>query len=119
MSTSREAFFDGRFVDGPFLKRFVIVCGLVPAALLAWDGYRHQLGVNDVNFAIRTTGLLGLGFLMLSLLVTPLRQLTGWNVLIAPRRNLGVFGFAYILAHVALFVVLDRDLSLASTEQFL
>ena len=38
-----------------------------------WDALQHQLGVNEVNFAIRTTGLLGLVLLVLSLLVTPLR----------------------------------------------
>ena len=40
MSTS-EALFDGRFG-----KRLVTVCGLVPAALLVWDAYHDQLGVN-------------------------------------------------------------------------
>ena len=29
-----------------------------------WDAYRGQLGVNEVNFAIRTTGMLGLVFLI-------------------------------------------------------
>src|SRR2546430_831882 len=77
-------------VDGKFAKRFVIACGLVPGALLLWDAFHHNLGVNQVNFAIRTTGLVGLVFLTLSLAVTPLRRLTGLNVLISARRNLGV-----------------------------
>src|SRR2546429_444553 len=63
MSTSKLA-------DGPFLKRFVIACAVVPGALLALDAYHHNLGVNDVNYAIRSTGMLGLVFLSLSLLVT-------------------------------------------------
>jgi hypothetical protein len=67
----------GPLIDSKFAKRFVMVCGAVPALLLAWDAYRHQLGVNGVNFAIRTTGMVGLVFLMLSLVVTPLRRLTG------------------------------------------
>src|SRR5687767_1073093 len=88
----------GPLIDGRFAKRLVIACGAVPGLLLAWDAYRGQLGVNEVNFAIRTTGLLGLVFLPLSLAVTPLRRLTGWATLIAVRRNLGVFGFLYIAA---------------------
>ena len=44
-------------VDAKFAKLLVLVNGLVPSALLVWDAYRHQLGVNEVNFAIRTTGL--------------------------------------------------------------
>jgi ferredoxin-NADP reductase/DMSO/TMAO reductase YedYZ heme-binding membrane subunit len=105
----------GRLLDARFAKRLVLVNGLVPLALLAWDAYHHQLGVNEVNFAIRTTGLLGLVFLVLSLLVTPLRRLTGWNTLIAIRRNLGVFGFFYIALHFAIFFAFDRAGSVSST----
>lgn len=97
------------FVDGPFLKRFVILCGVVPGVLLAFDAIRGNLGVNSVNYAIRSTGMIGLVFLTLSLLVTPLRQLTNWNVLISARRNLGVYGFGYILAHFLIFFWYDRD----------
>jgi len=104
-------------VNGPFVKRFVIACGLVPAALLVLDAFRGQLGVNEVNYAIRTTGLVGLVFLVASLAITPLKRITGWSVSIAARRNLGVFAFAYILAHFVIFVVWDRDLSLSSTAR--
>lgn len=104
-----------RIVDNRFAKRLVILNGLVPAALLVWDAWRHQLGVNDINFAIRTTGKVGLVLLVASLLVTPLRKLTGWQTLIAVRRNLGVLGFAYIAAHFAIFFLWDQDGSLRDT----
>ena len=54
-----------RLVDNQFAKWLVIANAMVPAVLLVWDGYRHQLGVNEVNFAIRTTGLIGLALLVL------------------------------------------------------
>lgn len=110
MSTSKV-------IDGPYLKKFVIACGLVPAALLAIDACRGDLGANAVNDAIRSTGMLGLVFLMLSLLISPLRRLTGWHVLISGRRNLGVFGFLYILAHFTIYFLLDRGADIASTFQ--
>ncbi len=103
------------FLDGAFLKRFVIMCGIVPGALLAYDALRGNLGVNSINYAIRSTGMIGLVFLTLSLLVTPLRQLTKWNVLISARRNLGVYGFGYILAHFLIFFWYDRDADVGST----
>ena len=105
----------GRVIDARFAKRLVLINGLVPAALLAWDAYRHQLGVNEVNFAIHTTGMIGLVLVVLSLLVTPVRKLTGWNVLIAIRRNLGVLGFCYLVLHFAIFFAFDREASIAST----
>ena len=104
-----------KLVDAKFAKRLVVVNGLVPAAVLVWDAYQHQLGVNEVNFAIRTTGLVGLVLLVSSLLVTPLRKLTGWNTLIAVRRNLGVLGFSYIATHFAIFFWFDREASVSST----
>ncbi len=102
-------------IDTRFAKRLAIANGLVPAALLLWDAYRHQLGVNDVNFAIRTTGMIGLVLLTLSLVVTPLRAVTGWNRLIAVRKNLGLLGFFYIAAHFAIFFLFDRERSVTST----
>jgi ferredoxin-NADP reductase/DMSO/TMAO reductase YedYZ heme-binding membrane subunit len=114
-STSALANTRAPIVDGALAKRFVIACGLVPASLLAIDAWRGQLGVNDVNFAIRTTGLLGLVFLTLTLVITPLRRLTGANWLIAARRNLGVLGFAYIAAHFVIFFAFDRALDVGST----
>ena len=102
-------------IDARFAKRLAIVNGCVPLAILGWDALNHQLGVNDVNFAIRTTGLIGLVCLVLSLVVTPLRRLTGWTKLIAIRRNLGVLGFTYIAIHFAIFFLWDRQGSVSST----
>ncbi len=102
-------------VDGKLAKWFVIVGGLVPGALLLWDAQHGQLGVNDVNFAIRSTGMVGLVFMTLSLVITPLRKLTGWSWLLSARRNLGVYGFLYILAHFTIFWLYDRGGSITST----
>jgi ferredoxin-NADP reductase/DMSO/TMAO reductase YedYZ heme-binding membrane subunit len=109
MSTSEHV------LDTRFSKRLVIVNAAVPALLLGWGAYRHQLGVNDVNFAILTTGLMGLVLITLALVITPLRALTGWNRLIAVRRNLGVLGFLYIAAHFTIFFLFDRGGSVGST----
>jgi ferredoxin-NADP reductase/DMSO/TMAO reductase YedYZ heme-binding membrane subunit len=108
MSTSKV-------VDGRFAKWLVIVNGLVPFGLLVYDAFAHQLGVNEVNFAIRTTGLVGLVLLVLSLVITPLRKLTGWSQLISVRRNLGVLGFFYIALHFTIFFWWDRDHDIGST----
>ena len=76
-----------------------------------WCGTRTGISSasTSVNFAIRTTGLIGLVFITLSLAITPLRALTGWNRLIAMRRNLGVLGFVYLAAHFADLLLFDRE----------
>ena len=104
-----------KLIDGTFTKRLVIINALVPVAILVWDGLHDKLGINWINFLIRSTGLLGLVFLTLSLLITPIRRLTGWNILIAPRRQLGLFGFFYIASHFTIFWLYDRDGSISDT----
>jgi ferredoxin-NADP reductase/DMSO/TMAO reductase YedYZ heme-binding membrane subunit len=101
--------------DASFARWFAGVCGLVPLAILVWDALHDRLGVNGVNYAIRTTGLLGLVFLTLALAITPLRKLVSAPVLIAARRNLGLLGFGYIALHFLIYFWWDRDRSLTST----
>ncbi len=101
--------------DIGFAKFVLLVNGLVPGALLLWDAYHGQAGANPVNYAIRTTGLLALIFLSLSLLVTPLRKITGLNWLFHFRRLLGLYAFFYALAHFSIFFVLDRELNVRDT----
>lgn len=101
--------------DLRFAKFVVLVNGLVPGVLLLWDVYRGHAGANPVNYAIRTTGLLTLIFLTLTLTVTPLRKTTGLQWLFHFRRRLGLLAFFYALAHFAIFFIFDRDLSLQGT----
>lgn len=101
--------------DTHFIKFLVLVNAGVPALLLAWDAGHHQLGANPVNFAELTTGMLTLVFLMLTLLVTPLRKITGWNWLIFSRRTLGLYAFFYGCAHFSIFFAFDRSFSVSST----
>jgi methionine sulfoxide reductase heme-binding subunit len=101
--------------DLRFAKLLVPVNAAVPAALLGWDAWHHQLGANPVNFAILTTGMSALVFLMLTLAVTPLRKITGLNWIIFSRRTFGLCAFFYACAHFLIFFGLDRAFSVSST----
>lgn len=101
--------------DIRFVKFLILVNAAVPGVLLAWDAGRHQLGANPVNFAILTTGIMALIFLMLTMLVTPLRKMTGWNWLFFSRRTFGLYAFFYALAHFSIFFAFDRSFSVSST----
>ena len=93
----------------PFARWGLIINLLIPLGLLIWDATQHKLGVNSVNFAIHTTGLIAILYLLLSLVVTPLRAITKLNWLIQFRRSLGVYAFFYgACAPVDLFLVGSR-----------
>lgn len=101
--------------DLRFAKLLVLVNCAVPAAVLGWDAWHHQLGANPVNYAILTTGLMALIFLVLTMAVTPLRKITGLNWIIFSRRTLGLYAFFYALMHFLIFFFLDRQGSVSST----
>src|SRR6266480_3087295 len=69
---------------------------------------RKQVGANPLEFVTRTTGMLTLVFLLVSLAVTPLRRITGLNWLTRFRRMLGLFAFFYGSLHLMTYVSFDR-----------
>lgn len=98
-----------------YYRNLVILAGLGPLLMLGWDAWHDQLGANGVNNALHITGILSLVFLFISLLITPVRAITGWNSIIAYRRALGLYGFAYAAIHFVIYVALDRMGSVSST----
>ncbi|HQU93143.1 MAG TPA: protein-methionine-sulfoxide reductase heme-binding subunit MsrQ [Pyrinomonadaceae bacterium] len=97
--------------DVRFYKILIAVNALIPLGLLAYDGWRGQLGANPIEFFLRTAGVLTLVFLLFTLAVTPLRKLFVWNSLIKYRRMLGLFAFFYGTLHLVTYSVFDRSLS--------
>ena len=98
-----------------FTKVVIFVNALVPLVLLLWDVYHHNVGANPQEFAIRTTGMLTLVFLSLTVAITPLRKIFGSNVIVKFRRMLGLFAFFYGFLHLTTYVWFDRLFNLRST----
>ena len=98
--------------DIKFNKILLFINSLVPLALLSWDAWRGNLGANPVEFFLRTTGVLTLIFLLVTLSVTPLRKYFGWNDLVKFRRMLGLYAFFYALLHLVTYGIFDKSLSL-------
>src|SRR5262245_21159503 len=71
-------------------------------------GYAGSLGADPLREITNVTGLWALRFLCLTLLITPLRRITGWNPLVRFRRPLGLFAFFYGTLHLLVFIVFDR-----------
>ena len=100
--------------DTRFAKLVLLVNGLVPLTLLLWDVYHKRVGANPLEFVTRTTGMLTLVFLVVSLAVSPLRRITGLNWLIRFRRMLELFAFFYGSLHLMTYIAFDRFLHLTT-----
>jgi sulfoxide reductase heme-binding subunit YedZ len=100
-----------------FPKLVIFINSLIPLALLLWDLYRKQVGPNPLDFATKTTGMLTLIFLSLTVAVTPLRKIFGINALVKYRRMLGLFAFFYGALHLLTYVWFDRLFNLKSVGQ--
>jgi sulfoxide reductase heme-binding subunit YedZ len=70
----------------------------------------NDLGANPLEMLTDHTGQWTLRFLLLGLLITPLRELTGWVSLIRYRRLIGLFAAFYATAHMALWLFIDQQL---------
>jgi sulfoxide reductase heme-binding subunit YedZ len=68
------------------------------------------LGADPVREIIHRCGKTALNLLLITLLVTPVRELAGWPHLIRLRRMLGLFAFFYALLHLVSYVWLDQGL---------
>lgn len=100
-----------------FPKLVIFMNALIPLALLLWDVYRKQVGPNPLEFATRTTGMLTLIFLSLTIAVTPLRKIFGINSLVKYRRMLGLFAFFYGALHLLTYIWFDRLFNFISVGQ--
>jgi sulfoxide reductase heme-binding subunit YedZ len=98
-----------RFVGKPLV---FLLC-LVPAALVVGDafGITGQLSANPVEDILDRFGNWAIRLIMITLAVTPLRRITGWNWLARFRRMLGLFTFFYALMHFLTWLLLDRGLA--------
>lgn len=90
------------------LKPLVFVVSLGPVVWLVWAAFTGQLSANPLSDLTNETGVWTLRFLCITLLVTPLRRLTGWNALIRFRRMTGLFAFFYGTLHFLTYAIVDR-----------
>jgi methionine sulfoxide reductase heme-binding subunit len=104
------------FIPPRWLRPLAFAAALVPAvwvvAAIASDFFSgtRLLGSNPIKEAEHFTGRWVLRFLVLTLAVTPVRQLMGWNWLQKYRRMLGLFAFFYATLHLLIYFLLDLEL---------
>ena len=89
-------------------KVVVFLTCLAPFGWLVVRALTGRLGINPVEDLELTTGIWALRFLVATLLVTPVRRLSGWNRIVQYRRMLGLFTFFYASVHFAIYVGVDQ-----------
>ena len=101
-----------RFVGKPVV---FLLC-LLPASFVVTDAFEltGRLGANPVEEILDRFGNWGLRMIMITLAVTPLRRITGWNWLARFRRMLGLFAFFYVLTHFLTWLILDQGVLLSA-----
>jgi sulfoxide reductase heme-binding subunit YedZ len=95
------------------IKALVFFLALLPFLRMAWL-VAQGVPVDPLEFLTRGTGDWTLYFLCITLAVTPLRRLSGWNWVIKLRRMLGLYAFFYALLHFVTFFWFDHFFDIAA-----
>jgi sulfoxide reductase heme-binding subunit YedZ len=95
------------------LKPLLYLAAVLPCAWIGLALASGRVDGDQVKFIQHVTGTTVLVTLFLTLAVTPLRRLRGWNELIRARRLIGLTAFWYALLHFLTYVVFDQSLSVA------
>lgn len=97
-----------------WIKAALFVLALLPLARLVVGVFMRHLGANPTEVVLRTLGDWTLIFLCITLAVTPLRKITGWNWLLRLRRMSGLYAFFYAVMHFASYIGLDQAFDAAT-----
>jgi sulfoxide reductase heme-binding subunit YedZ len=89
-------------------KPMVFLLSAAPGVLLAWNFYAGNLSFNPIEDITHTTGRWALRFTLVTLAVTPVRQLTRFKGVIRYRRMLGLWAFFYASCHFMIYLGLDH-----------
>ena len=100
------------------LKPVVFLAALGPVTWLIWAALTNNLSANPLSDLTIETGTWTLRFLCITLAMTPLRRLTGWNAVIRFRRMTGLFAFFYGSLHFLTYAIADRYAGLDLTSGY-
>lgn len=93
------------------IKTVVFILSLVPFGWLVYGAINDELGANPIEALHFGFGDWALRFLCISLVLTPIKTITGQSWPTRFRRMMGLFAFFYAISHLLVFVVLDLSLS--------
>ena len=95
-----------------YLKPIVFLICLLPIILVFTDLFEISgtLGANPIENIQDRFGIWGLRFIVILLLISPLKKISGIIWLIQFRRMIGLFAFFYVLMHFLVWLLLEQSL---------
>ena len=95
-----------------YLKPIVFLICLLPIILVLTDLFEISgtLGANPIENIQDRFGIWGLRFIVILLLISPLKKISGIIWLIQFRRMIGLFAFFYVLIHFLVWLLLEQSL---------
>jgi sulfoxide reductase heme-binding subunit YedZ len=89
-------------------KIAIFLAALIPLERLLWKAFHDGLGANPIEVITHATGDWTLILVLITLSITPLRQITHQYWLIGVRRMVGLFAFFYGTLHFLTYIWLDK-----------
>jgi sulfoxide reductase heme-binding subunit YedZ len=89
----------------------IYLLGLLPAAYLVYGVVTNSLGPDPIAVLENNLGEHALQFLLLGLAITPLMRFAKIN-LVKYRRAIGLIAFFYVVMHLLVYTLLDRQLDI-------
>ena len=99
-----------------YLKPIVFLICLLPIILVLTDLFEISgtLGANPIENIQDIFGIWGLRFIVILLLISPLKKISGIIWLIQFRRMIGLFAFFYVLMHFLVWLLLEQSLLMSA-----
>ncbi len=89
-------------------RLLVLAAGSLPAAWLAWQWCFGDLGAVPAEAVVHFSGRTGFTLLVATIAFSPAFRFTGWIGFMIARRQIGLWAFFWLLAHMLAWMGLDQ-----------
>jgi sulfoxide reductase heme-binding subunit YedZ len=104
-----------------WMKPLTLAALIAPFAFLAWQFYQvltdplsDAMGTDPVAYIHHFLGDTAIRILLITLAISPIRDITGWAPIALIRRRVGLAAFFYAALHMLAYLWLDKDWSLSA-----
>lgn len=95
-------------------KPVLLLLGLFPLVRWFWLGWQGELTANPMEFLTRSSGTWALVCLLVTLSVSPIREVLNQPALVRLRRTCGLFAFFYAALHAITWAWWDQGFAVSS-----